>query len=104
MQRLKVRRRPGQLPAHQHRKQSADHHERQTQEQKLDPDDLVVRREDVLLQKADFVMGMSMLTMSCVRKWMWNCGHSSISKSTGCSRLDPLGTGLKPVLQNARLL
>jgi hypothetical protein len=43
--------RPGELPAHRHRQQSADDEEDQAGEEKLDADDLVVGREDVARQE-----------------------------------------------------
>ncbi len=40
--------RPGQLPADGHRQQSAQHEEDQAREQELNPNDLVIMREDIL--------------------------------------------------------
>ncbi len=47
---------PRELPAHQHRQQSTHQQEEEAQEEELDPDDLVVRGEDVLSDEGHLVM------------------------------------------------
>src|SRR4051812_6653029 len=83
--------RPRQLPAHEHRQQPADDHERQAQEHELNADDLVIRREQVLLDEAEFRMRVSMLvamrmrTLAVARKItetaVWDSRHSAFSVS-----------------------
>ena len=47
---------PAELPADEHRLQPADGEENQPQKQELEADDLVVGREDVLLDEPDLVV------------------------------------------------
>src|SRR5213594_384123 len=48
--------REAQLPAHLHREQPAHQQEEQADEQELDPDDLVIGREDVLADERPVVV------------------------------------------------
>ncbi len=48
--------REAELPPHLHRQQSPDQQEEEADEQELDPDDLVVGREDVLPDEASIVV------------------------------------------------